>query len=156
MEAINVAAFAPEAAPPPEIGPSSSVAPKHPALTDAELAEAELRARVAIHAEKADLGEQIELDRDIPRSGQRSVVVRGIVSTPERKDNLLTVLRGIPHVDLRLQTVEEAQSQQNQVTADKLRGAAPQIAQEVPALEYRVAGESVEATRHETPALVIA
>jgi hypothetical protein len=150
MEAINVAAFAPEAAPPPEIGPSSSVAPKHPALTDAELAEAELRARVAIHAEKADLGEQIELDRDMPKPGQRSVVVRGIVSTPERKDEILAVLRGIPHVDLRLQTVEEAQSQQNQVTADS------QIAQGVLAQEYPAAGVNVAAARHETPALVIA
>src|SRR6202790_3153327 len=150
MEAINVAAFAPEAAPPPEIGPSLSVAPKHPALTDAELAEAELRARVAIHAEKADLGEQIELDRDMPKPGQRSVVVRGIVSTPERKDEILAVLRGIPHVDLRLQTVEEAQSQQNQVTADS------QIAQGVLAQEYPAAGVNVAAARHETPALVIA
>src|SRR3984893_3917021 len=156
MEAINVAVFAPEAAPPPEVGPSSSVAPKHPALTDAKLADAELRARVAIHAEKADLGEQIELDRDMPRSGQRSVVVRGIVSTPERKDDLQAVLRGIPHVDIRLQTVEEAQSQQNQVAADKLQSAAPQIAQEVPARKYRVAGGSVEATGHETPVVVVA
>jgi hypothetical protein len=156
MDAINVAIFAPEAPLSAEIGHPSSVAPQPPVLTDAELAEAELRARVAIHAEKADLGEQIEFYRDAPRSGKRLVVVGGIVSTPERKDDLLAVLRGIPHVDLRLQTVEEAQSQQNQVTADKLQGAAPQIAQEVPAREYRVAGGSVEATRHETPALVIA
>jgi hypothetical protein len=156
MEAINVAIFAPEPALSPEIGRPSSVAPQPPGLTDAELAEAELRARVAIHAEKADLGEPIELDRDIPGSGQRSVVVRGIVSTPERKNNLLAVLRGIPHIEFRLQTVEEAQSQLNQVTEDQSQGAAPQIAQEVPAREYRVAGGNVEATRHETPALVIA
>ncbi len=156
MEAINPAIFAPETPLPAEIGRPSSVTPQPPGLTDAQLAEAELRARVAIHAEKADLGEQIELDRDIPRSGQRSVVVRGIVSTPERKNDLLAVLRGIPHVDLRLETVEEAQSQQNQVTADMLQGAAPQIAQEVPVREYRVAGASAEATRYETPALVIA
>jgi hypothetical protein len=156
MEEINVAIFAPEVAPSAEIGRPSSVAPQPSGLTDAELAEAELRARVAIHAEKADLGEQIELDRDIPRSGQRSVVVRGILSTPERKDELLAVLRGIPHVDLRLQTVGEAQSQLNQVTEDQSQGAAPQIAQEVPAREYRVAGGNVEATRPETLALVIA
>jgi hypothetical protein len=156
MEAINVAIFGPEAVPPPEVVRPSSVAPQPPGLTDADLAEAELRARVAIHAEKADLGEQIELDRDTRSFGQRSVVVRGIVSTPERKDDLLAALRGIPHVNLHLQTVEEAQSQQNQVTPDKLRGTAPQIAEEDPAQEYRVTGGNADSTRHVTPALVIA
>jgi hypothetical protein len=156
MEAINVAIFTPETTPSPEVGRPAIVAPQRTGLADAELAEAELRARVAIHAEKADLGEQIELDRDTPRSGQRSVVVRGIVSTPERKNDLLAVLRGIPHIELRLQTVEEAQLQQNQVTADKLQGAAPQIPQEAATPEYRVAGGSIEATRPETPAVVTA
>jgi hypothetical protein len=156
MEAINVAIFAPEATPSAEIGRPSSMAPQPPGLTDAELAEAELRARVAIHAEKADLGEQIELDRDMPRSGQRSVVVRGIVSTPERKNDLLAVLRGIPHIELRLQTVEEAQSQQKYVAADKFEGTVPHIPQDAPIPEFQVPGGNVQATEHETPALVIA
>jgi hypothetical protein len=156
MEAINVAIFAPEATPPAEIGRPSIVTPQPLGLTEAELAEAELRARVAIHAEKADLGEQIELDRDMPRSGQRSVVVRGIVSTPERKNNLLAVLRVIPHVELRLQTVEEAQSQQNYVAADKFEGTVPHIPPEAAIPEFQVASGSIQATEHGTPAPVIA
>jgi len=46
-----------------------------PVLTDAELMEAEHRVLVAVHAEKADLGEQIELDRDVPKSSQGAVIV---------------------------------------------------------------------------------
>jgi len=156
MEAINAAIFAPEAAPSAEIGRPSSVTPQPPVLSDSELAEAELRARVAIHSEKADLGEQVEVDRDIPRFGQRSVVVRGIVSTPERKDDLLAVLRGIPHVDLRLQTVEEAQSQQNHVADDKFEGLVPPIQEDAATPEFRVAGGNVVATGSETPAPVMA
>jgi hypothetical protein len=112
------------------------------------LAESELQARVAIHAEGADLGEQIELDRDLPASrpsSERSVVVRGIVSTLERKNSLLAALQGIPHVQFRLQTVEEAATQQNQITADKSEGSEAQIAQEALVLETRTASASVEA-----------
>jgi len=156
MEVINAAIFAPEAAPSAENGRPSSVTPQPPALSDAELAEAELRARVAIHFEKADLGEQIELDRNIPRSGQRSVIVRGIVSTLERKDDLLSVLRGIPHLDLRLQTVEEAQSQQSHVAADKFEDTVPHVPREAAIPEFKVASRSIQATEHATPAPVIA
>ena len=157
MDSINVAIFEPE---PPLFDAlnkrPATVALQPPGLTDAELAEAELRVLVAIHSEKADLGEQIELDRDIPRSGQRSEIVRGIVSTAERKNDLLTALQGIPHVELRLQTTEEAQSQQNQAPSDIRLGAAPQAAREVSAQEYEIAGGSFEATRHQPPAIIIA
>jgi len=157
MDSINVAIFEPEPALYEAVNKRpTTVALQSPGLTETELAEAELRVLVAIHAEKADLGEQIELDRDIPRSGQRSVIVRGIVSTPERKNDLLAALQGIPHVELRLQTIEEAQSQQNQPPSDIRLGAAPQAAQEVSAQEYEFPGESFEATAHEPPAIIIA
>jgi hypothetical protein len=156
MEAINEAIFEPEANPNTLNRPPLSVPLKPAGVTDPELAEAELRVRVAIHAEKADLGEPIELDRDIPKSGQASVVVRGIVSTLERKNDLLTALQGIPHVDLRLETMEEAQSQQNQVPTDERHGAAPQITQGAQAQEFGVASEGVEATSHRPVAIVVA
>jgi hypothetical protein len=156
MDSINVAIFEPEPALYDAVSKHpTTVALQSPGPTDAELAEAELRVRVAIHAEKADLGEQVELDRDISKSGQRSVMVRGIVGTPERKNDLLAAFQGIPHVELRLQTIEEAQSEQNQAPSDIRLGAAPQAAQEVSAQEYEFLGGSFEATRHEPPAIII-
>jgi hypothetical protein len=155
MEAINEAIFEPKPAPDALNSRPASVPLQAAGVTDPELAEAELRARVAIHAEKADLGEPIELDRDIPRSGQRSVVVRGIVSTPERKNDLLAALQGIPHVELHLQTTEEAQSSQ-QDQADRRHGAGRQITQEAPVQELGAASEGVEATGHEPIAIVVA
>ena len=155
MDAINPAIFAPESMLPPELIRPANLAPPPQLPTDADLTESELQARVAIHAERADLGEQIELDRDT-RSGQRSVLIRGIVSTSERKNRLLSVLRGIPHVELQVQTVEEAATQQNQVTADRPQGGAARIAQEAPARENRIAFESVAADGQRTPAGVVA
>jgi hypothetical protein len=154
MEAVNEAIFEPEATPNGPNRRPPTVLLKHAGVTDAELAEAELRVRVAIHAEKADLGEPIELDRDIPRSGPTSVVVRGIVSTPARKNDILAALQGIPHVELRLQTIEEAQVQQDQIPTDEPHGPAPLITQGAPVQEYGVASEGVEPTRHETIAIV--
>ena len=145
MEAINTAIFEPETT--VYAANKRSVTPPPIVVSDFELAEAELRARIAIHTEKADLGEEIELDRDLFRPGQRSVVVRGIVSTPERKNDLLAALQGIPHVDVRLQTLEEAQSQRDLVPANNEQGAAPQIAQVAAAQEHQAATESVEATK---------
>jgi len=154
MDAINVAIFEPE----PTLYDSvskrpASVALQPPVVTDSELAEAELRARVVIHAEKADLGEQIELDRDIRKYGQGSVLVRGIVSTSERKNELLAALQGIAHVELRLQTMEEGQSQQDQLPRD---APASQIAQGAAAQAYGIEREGIEATRNEPTAIVVA
>jgi hypothetical protein len=157
MDSINVAIFEPEPTPYEAVSKRpATMALQPPGPTDAELAEDELRVLVAIHAEKADLGEQIELDRDISRSVQRSVIVRGIVSTPERKSDLLTALQGIPHVELRLQTIEEVQSQQNQAPSEIRLDAAPQAAREVSAQEDEIAGGNSEATRLEPPAIFIA
>ena len=125
MEAIDPAIFAIETFPSPLIGRSTIRVPAGP--TDAELAEAELQVRVAMHAERADLGEQIELDREGTDSApnlQQSLVVRGIIGTPERKDELVAAFHGIPHVELHLKSVEEAASQQYQIKSDQLQGAA--------------------------------
>ena len=74
MEAVNEAIFEPETTPAALNKRLATPQCCLPAVSDAELAEAELRARVAIHAEKADLGKPIELDRDIPKTGQPSLV----------------------------------------------------------------------------------
>jgi len=155
MEAINEAIFEPETTP-----ASLNKRPANPpvlpaAVSDAELAEAELRARVAIHAEKADLGEPIELDRDIAKTGQPSVIVRGIVNTSDRKNDLLAALQGIPHVELRLQTMEEAQAQQDLVPTDERQDVTPQVTQSAPVREYDVPNEGIEATRHEPVPIVV-
>jgi hypothetical protein len=156
LEVVDPAIFSTEPMKPLEVAHSANLVPPPSSPTDAELAESELQARVAIHAEGADLGEQIELDRDLlaarPSSSERSVVVRGIVSTLERKNSLLAALQGIPHVQFRLQTVEEAAAQENAVSADKTEGAENQVTQEALVLESRAAFTSVEARPNEPPA----
>ncbi len=156
LEAVDPAIFSTEPMRPLEVAHSANLVPPPSSPTDAELAESDLQARVAIHAEGADLGEQIELDRDLPaarpNSSERSVVVRGIVSTLERKNSLLAALQGIPHVQLRLQTVEEAATQQNAVSADKTEGRENQVTQEAPVLESRAESAGVAARPNELPA----
>jgi hypothetical protein len=156
MEVVDPTIFSTEPMRTPDVARSANLVPTATPVSDAELAESELQARVAIHAEGADLGEQIEFDHDPPGSKptsvMRSVVVRGIVSTQERKNRLLSSLQGIPHVQLRLQTVEEAATQQNAVTADKTGGIENQVTQEALVLESRVASASVEARPNELPA----
>jgi hypothetical protein len=146
LEAVDPAIFSTEPSKPVDGARQANLLAPPASPTDAELADSELQARVAIHAEGADLGEQIELDRDLPASrpssSERSVVVRGIVSTLERKTNLLAALQGIPHVQLRLQTVEEASTQQNAGTDDKAEGVENQVPQVSPALETRTASAS--------------
>jgi hypothetical protein len=153
LEAVDPAIFSTEPMKPLEVAHSANLVPPPSSPTDAELAESELQARVAIHAEGADLGEQIELDRDLPasrpNSSERSVVVRGIISTLERRNNLVSALQGIPHVQLRLQTVEEAATQQNPAITDKPEGIENQITQEVGA--SRGASPSVEVRPNEPP-----
>lgn len=148
LEALNPDIFAPEPRPSPAVVRSENLRPP-PSLgpTKAELAEAELQARMAIHAERADLGEQLELDAN---SDQRAVVVRGIVSTPKRKNDLESVLRGIPHVKVRLQTVEESASVQNQIAVDEWSATASKMVQEAQTQENPVALGSPGAMGHET------
>lgn len=144
MEAINVAIFEPEPTLFPVIKHPGIVSLEPPVVTDSELAEAELRARVALHAEKADLGEQIDFDSDLPTVGHRSVVVQGVVGTPERRNDLIAALQGIPHIEVHLQTTEEAQLRQDQVGTDRSQDVAPQIAQGSPTQDYGVTNDRTE------------
>jgi DNA-directed RNA polymerase specialized sigma24 family protein len=68
--------------------------------------EIEMAVRYALHGIGADLGEPIEIQTDTP--GPASVSVVGIVASPGRKQELLAVLGGMPHVTARLQTEQEA------------------------------------------------
>jgi hypothetical protein len=74
----------------------------HPAVSSAELGLAELQARYTLHQLAADLGEPIEVNID--RRNPATVTVSGIVSTAERKHELVAALDTIPHVSVRLQT----------------------------------------------------
>jgi anti-sigma factor RsiW len=127
MEAINPAIFAVEPDASPTFARSTLPYPDPAGPSDVELAEAELQARVAMHAEEADLGEQIEFDRntsDLAPYGRRSLIIRGIVSTPERKAALSAAFRGIPHLELKLQTIEEAAALQDRGVLDGSQGPA--------------------------------
>jgi len=112
MEVVNPAIFSRESTAYGEIERPTSLPLPPQGPSNAQLAEAELRGRVALHIAGADLGEQIELDRSTSSPSQHSVIVRGIVSTLERKSNLLVILQGIPHVEFRLQTLDEAKAQE--------------------------------------------
>jgi hypothetical protein len=80
--------------------------PVGPAVpTPAQLLDAELQARVALHTVGADLGEQVEV---IHGSHALAVVVRGLANTPGRKQELVAALQGIPNLEVRLRTVDEA------------------------------------------------
>jgi hypothetical protein len=79
----------------------------NPLPTSAELRNAEVAALYALHQLKADLGEQIE----IARESNEQIVVRGQVETPQRKQELIAALKGIPFVAARIQTFDEATAQ---------------------------------------------
>ncbi len=76
-----------------------------PVPAEAELRNAEVAALYALHRLRADLGEQIEILRD--PAGQ--VVVRGLVETADRKEQLIEALGALALVTTQIQTVEEAQ-----------------------------------------------
>jgi hypothetical protein len=79
--------------------PSSSPLP-----AAAELQNAEITALYILHQLKADLGEQLEVERE---SDER-IVVRGQVETPERKRELIAAIKDIPWVEVRIHTFDEA------------------------------------------------
>jgi anti-sigma factor RsiW len=79
----------------------------NPLPTSAELQDAEVAALYVLHQLKADLGEQIE----IARESNEQIVVRGQVETPQRKQELIAALKGIPFVAARIQTFDEATAQ---------------------------------------------
>ncbi len=106
MQALAIYA---DATPPPvpaaTLPPASASSTPLEALpSEAVLQEAEIAARYALHRLQADLGEQIEISRD----AAGYVVVRGLVETAGRKQELLDALRGAPHTKSEIQTIEEA------------------------------------------------
>ncbi|GGG99467.1 RNA polymerase sigma factor [Silvibacterium dinghuense] len=89
-------------------GTISGSAGIHPALhlphllSDLELDEAELEARVVLSQLHADQGEQIHLDRS-----STGIEVKGVVDTDERKHQLVSQLLQVPHVRPSILSVEE-------------------------------------------------
>jgi hypothetical protein len=82
---------------------SPTIAPSAAAPTAAALQEAEIAALFALHQLQADRGEQIE----VVREAERQIVVRGLVETDARKEQLQLSLVGLPLVVVRLQSVED-------------------------------------------------
>jgi len=99
-----IAAASPAAS--PSISAKASPSPAPPP-SEAEVKEAEVAAMYALHQAQADLGEQIE----VVREAGRGVIVRGLVETPERKQQLTEALRDLPLVAAHIQAVEEATRQ---------------------------------------------
>jgi len=113
LESIDLALFA---TPPPLLLPSlKSSANAPPGPSEADLAESELEVRMALHSARADLGEEIEIER----AGRREIVVTGLAQNAKRKEELLSALQGIPFAESRLRTVDEAAAKQS---PDKLSG----------------------------------
>jgi len=73
-----------------------------PALTEPQLNLAELEARLVLSRQNADVNEQIELIRQ-----PDGIVVRGLTSTAERKQQLQAALASVAHVTAKVSTVAE-------------------------------------------------
>jgi len=71
-------------------------------LSEGELDETELGARLILNQLHADTGEQIEIDR-VPQE----VEVKGLVETDERKRELQTQLRIVPHLKVSIQSLAD-------------------------------------------------
>lgn len=78
-------------------------------LTDSELDNAELSARLTLDRLHADTGEQIEVDR-----GPHGIEVRGITDTEERRRELEAQLDMLPHVTTMISSLEEMRREQAQ------------------------------------------
>jgi hypothetical protein len=102
---------APKVSPPPTVAAASPI-PAIAAPSRAALQAAEVAALYALHHAQADLGEQIEV---IVEEG-RQVVVRGLVRTSERKEELTQSLRRFALVSPQLLTIEEAVRQTQRAT----------------------------------------
>jgi hypothetical protein len=100
-----------KASPPPAVV-AAAPAPTLAAPSRAALQAAEVAALYALHQARADLGEQIEV---VIEEG-RHVVVRGLVQTAERKEELAQSLSRIALVSPQLLTIEEAVGQAQRAT----------------------------------------
>ncbi len=105
--------------------------PPPPVPSEAELAEAEVQALVALHAVGADLGEPVEIVRT-----PTNIEARGLADTPERKAQLRAALSDTPNLVFRIQTVAEA---------SELKGARGNAANSVEALRKQQAPDQIGA-----------
>jgi hypothetical protein len=80
----------------PPVAPKP-LAPRIPSEKD--LLITEMRARVALHAVKADLGDQIELQR---QGGLNGLTVEGVVSSNDRRVQIESEMQGIPDLQMHL------------------------------------------------------
>jgi putative zinc finger protein len=106
LDAVDPSVFALNAPPQPQPEIPRVAAPAAPPLSPSpdQLQEAELRARMALHAAGADLGDQIDV-----KQGERSgVVVQGIANSPERKEEIEAELMGVDGVKAQLVTPQDA------------------------------------------------
>ena len=71
-------------------------------LSDLELDEAELEVRIALNQLQADTGEPIHVAR-----AKMGIEVKGVVDTEARKDQLVSRLSQLPHVQSSILSVEE-------------------------------------------------
>jgi hypothetical protein len=81
--------------------PRQSSAPIQPAVTAQELDRAEVTARVRLHQSGADLGEQIAIFR-----AADSVQISGVLDTAIRREQIVSALAGVPHLQVNLSSPE--------------------------------------------------
>lgn len=86
---------------PGNVHPALSI-PLPRVLSDLQLDEAELGARIALHDLQADQGEQIRLTRTA-----QGIEVKGVVDTDQRKEQIVSQLLTVPHVHPSILSVEE-------------------------------------------------
>jgi hypothetical protein len=92
------------------IRPQTALVPLPPrALSEEQLTEAELGARLTLDRLHADTGEQIEVVR-----GAHGVEVHGITDTEERKHELQAQLESLPHVTAFMSSIEELKAKSQQ------------------------------------------
>ncbi len=104
------ATFSPTPRPTVSVAPTRIAAAPSPTIplpSVAALQESEIAALYALHQLKADLGEQIEVGRE----GNKQIVVRGLVQSASRKEELLRALSRIAFVSPQILTIEEAVQQ---------------------------------------------
>jgi hypothetical protein len=94
-----------------------------PTPTATELQNAEIEALYILHQLKADLGEQIEVQRE----SSEQIVVRGQVETPERKWELIAAIKDIPWVKARIETFDEATDRLARIEAPAATATTPQL-----------------------------
>jgi hypothetical protein len=110
-------------------------------LSEGQLDEAELGARLMLNQLHADTGEQLEIHRS-----PQGVAIAGVVETEDRKHDLQSRLQMVPHVVSEIQTVAEASANPSPATEISSVAVASMPDQSSPLQEYlRAKGQSVDA-----------